>query len=104
MRTESSTEKNITPAIICTAPWRLAKVDPLEDYQLKVEFIDGTHGFVKMKQLIMSQNAGIFARLSDVSKFKQVYLDYGAVTWPDEIDLAPDAMYHAIKHHGVWVL
>jgi len=26
------------------------------------------------------------------------------VTWPGEIDLAPDAMYEGIKATGVWVL
>jgi hypothetical protein len=25
--------------------------------------------------------------------FERVFIDYGAVAWPGEIDLAPDAMY-----------
>jgi hypothetical protein len=104
MRTESITEKDIAPAIICTVPWRLTKINPLEDYKLEVEFIDGTHGFVEMKQLIMSQKAGVFAKLIDVATFNQVRLEYGAVTWPYEIDLAPDAMYDEIKRNGVWIL
>jgi hypothetical protein len=29
---------------------------------------------------------------------------YGAVTWPGEIDLAPDAMYAAIAAEGKWAL
>jgi hypothetical protein len=28
----------------------------------------------------------------------------GAVTWPGEIDLAPDAMHDEIKKNGKWVL
>jgi hypothetical protein len=32
--------------------------------------------------------------------FEQAYLDLGMVTWPGEIDLAPDAMYREIKQHG----
>jgi hypothetical protein len=28
--------------------------------------------------------------------FAQVFIDYGAVAWPGEIDLAPDAMYAQI--------
>lgn len=104
MRTQSVTEKNIAPAIICTVPWRLTKIKSLEDYKLEVEFVDGTHGFVEMKQLIMSQKAGVFAKLIDVSIFNQVRLEYGAVTWPYEIDLAPDAMYDEIKRNGIWIL
>jgi hypothetical protein len=28
----------------------------------------------------------------------------GSVSWPDEIDLASDAMYEAISRDGAWVL
>ena len=63
MRTGSITKKNITPTIICTAPWRLTRVKPLQNYSLEVEFIDGTHGFVKMEQRIMNPKAGVFASL-----------------------------------------
>ncbi|MBT0893743.1 hypothetical protein KI811_07950 [Geobacter hydrogenophilus] len=31
-------------------------------------------------------------------------MEYGAVTWPGEIDLAPDAMYQNIKQYDKWVL
>jgi hypothetical protein len=104
MRTESTTEKNIAPAIVCTVPWRLTKIKPLENYKLEVEFIDGVHGFVEMKQLIMSQKAGIFANLRDINIFNQAHLEHGAVIWPGEIDLAPDAMHDEIKQHGTWIL
>lgn len=104
MRKKSITEKDIAPAIICKVPWRLAQVKPLKDYAIEVTFVDGTHGFVEMEQMIMNQNAGVFAKLKDIDLFNQVYLEHGAVTWPGEIDLAPDAMYDEIKQHGKWVL
>jgi hypothetical protein len=53
---------------------------------------------------VHSSKAGLFAALSDPTLFAQVTLDMGAVTWPGELDLAPDAMYSAIKEHGVWTL
>src|SRR3989304_1232612 len=104
MRTETSTEKNITHAITCNVPWHVTKVKPLEDYKLEVEFIDGTHGFVKMEHRVMSSEAGVFAKLMDINTFNQAHIEYGAVTWPNEIDLAPDAMYDEIKPNGVWIL
>jgi hypothetical protein len=104
MRTESNTEKNISPPIKCTAPWRVTKVKPLEDYKLEVTFIDGTHGFVEMKQMIMSAEAGVFTSLRDINIFNQVHLEYGVTTWPGELDLAPDAMYDEIKSNGIWIL
>jgi hypothetical protein len=37
------------------------------------------------------------APLRDPEFFKRVFLDHGAVAWPGDIDLAPDAMYEAIQ-------
>jgi len=37
--------------------------------------------------------AGALARLRAAEFFQQVFIDSGAVAWPGEIDLAPDAMY-----------
>jgi hypothetical protein len=44
--------------------------------------------------------AGVFAALRDPSLFAQAALDYGAVSWPGELDLAPDAM-HAERTRGM---
>jgi hypothetical protein len=104
MRKTSITEKNIAPGIICTAPWRLTKVKPLANYRLEVEFIDGTHGYVEMANRVNSEKAGVFALLKDIHLFDKVHLEHGAVTWPGEIDLAPDVMHDEIKRHGTWVL
>jgi hypothetical protein len=34
--------------------------------------------------------------------FEQVHVEHGAVTWPGEIDLAPDAMHQAIQALAEW--
>jgi hypothetical protein len=47
---------------------------------------------------------GVFAALKDPIVFEQVRVDDGAVTWPGNLDLAPDAMYQAIKSQGEWIL
>ncbi len=104
MRKKTITKKNITPAIICRAPWRLTNVKPLANYKLEVEFTDGTSGLVDISHRIMSENAGIFATLKDIDLFNQVYLEHGAVTWPGEIDLAPDVMHDEIQTYGKWIL
>ncbi len=52
--------------------------------------------------LIASPNAGVFARLRDRTLFAQAHIEMGAVVWPGELDLAPDAMHAAIKEHGEW--
>lgn len=104
MCSKSITKEDITPRIICTALWRLAKVRALPNYLLEVEFIDALHGFVNMAGLIMSNKAGVFAALKYTLLFNQAYLEFGVVTWPGEIDLAPDEMYEQIKQKGTWIL
>ena len=93
---------SITPEIRPSMPWRVREVAALDDYRLFVRFADGTSGTVDMSALIASPNAGVFERLNDRGLFAAVYIEHGAVVWPGELDLAPDAMQAAIKRHGEW--
>src|SRR5919198_6275659 len=72
-----------------SAPWRIAEVRPLPDFGLWVRFIDGTEGTVSMSGFLRSSHAGVFTALLDEAIFSRLYLEYGAVTWPGELDLAP---------------
>jgi hypothetical protein len=85
-------------------PWRVVEVNPLPGFRLSVRFVDGTTGTVDLSELIRSARAGVFAQLADVSLFNQVFVQRGAVTWPGDLDLAPDAMYTEIKKNGEWTL
>jgi len=76
----------------------------LPGFRLRVRFNDGTQGTVALSGLVHSDRAGVFAALRDEALFSQVALNYGTVTWPGELDLAPDAMYDAIRRDGEWVL
>jgi Protein of unknown function (DUF2442) len=62
-------------------------------YRLCVRFADGSGGRV---QLAPEDFTGVLAPLREPSFFRQVFVDHGAVAWPGEIDLAPDAMYRQI--------
>ena len=84
-------------------PWRVASVQALTAFRLRVRFVDGTEGMVDLAALIHSPGAGVFAALADPLIFSQVFVEHGAVTWSGEIDLAPDAMYAKIKKAGTWV-
>jgi hypothetical protein len=79
-------------------------VEALPGFRLRVAFADGLTGFVDMSRMVHSPQAGVFAKLADPSLFAQATLDYGAVAWPGELDLAPDAMHSAIQEHREWTL
>ncbi len=81
--------------------WDVVEVKPLENLGLFVRFADGLAGEVRFTPENLT---GVFMPLNDPAFFKQVYLDHGAVAWPGQIDLAPDAMYKEIKEKGVAML
>ncbi|HTV90360.1 MAG TPA: DUF2442 domain-containing protein [Stellaceae bacterium] len=86
------------------APWRVAETEALPGFRLRVRFNDGSGGIVEMAVFIHSDAAGVFAALRDEELFRQATVTLGAVTWPGDLDLAPDAMHHAIKQHGKWIV
>lgn len=46
----------------------------------------------------------VFEGLRDATLFSRAGIYLGTVSWPGEIDLAPDAMYDEIRGNGVWVV
>ncbi len=80
--------------------WDIVEVTPKSGYGLFVRFKDGASGLVRLRE---EQLTGALEPLRDERFFEQVFIDHGAVAWPGEIDLAPDAMYADVlgKREGV---
>lgn len=74
--------------------WDIVQVIPKPDHCLFVRFKDGLEGFVRLRE---EQLTGVLAALQDQQFFERVFIDQGAVAWPGEIDLAPDAMYAEVS-------
>lgn len=108
MRAESTTDEDPSASLIAEAaprsPWRVTAAEALPGFRLRVAFADGLTGTVDMSRMVHSPKAGVFAALAAPSLFAQVKLDLGAVTWPGDLDLAPDAMHAAIQERSVWLL
>ena len=56
-----------------------------------------------MDALIHSARAGVFASLADPAMFARASVSYGAVTWPNGVDMAPDAMHDVIEAAGEYM-
>jgi Protein of unknown function (DUF2442) len=95
---------HIIPTIMPRMPWRVKTVKPLENFSLWVCFNDGVEGIVDLSARVHSSQAGVFSTLATPKVFEAVHVQYGAVVWENGVDIAPDAMYAAIKAHGKWVL
>ena len=81
--------------------WDVIEVQIKKELTLWVHFADNTSGYIKFSSQFLT---GVFAPLKDPLFFKKVFISDGVLTWPGEIDLAPDAMYHQIREKGERVL
>lgn len=84
------------------ADWRVTQVSVVGDHAIRVRFVDGLEGVVRF---LPGFFRGVFSHLLDPAEFRQASVVSGAVTWPGELDLAPDAMHEQIRQHGgEWVV
>jgi len=87
---------------------RTAEIEPAirNKDRWRVIFVDGTAGEVDMCRFLSNSNIDgtIFESLRDPAGYSQAQVVRSAILWPSGADLAPDAMYDAIREHGVWVL
>jgi hypothetical protein len=108
MRTEPNTGEYspavVAPEVSPRSPWRVTGVEALPGLRLRVVFADGLSGTVDLSAMVESPRAGVFSALREPVLFAQVRVECGAVTWPGDLDLAPDAMHDAIQERGEWRL
>lgn len=97
-----SQDRSIT--ITPSSKWSVVSLTILENYKLKVKFLDDTTGIIDMKIYIESPKAGVFKELKDINLFKQAYIELGAVTWPNGLDIAPDRMHKELQDKDIWIM
>jgi hypothetical protein len=69
--------------------WNVKKVIPLPNYRIRVEIEDGRIGVFDVTPYL---DHGVFTELRDVRYFNRVGIQFGAVTWPNEQDIAPETL------------
>lgn len=73
---------------------RVVKVSALPNYTLALVFNDGVRGEVSLADRLFGP---MFEPLKDPAFFARVSVDaFGAVCWPNDVDLAPDALYRKV--------
>jgi hypothetical protein len=81
--------------------WDVIEARVLEPGRFCVKFADGLEGTVRFAP---SAYRGVFAKLKDPEEFAKLRVEGYFVTWPGELDLAPDALYAGIRHSGEYLL
>ena len=69
--------------------WDVKIVKPKPDYKIYVETEDGRKGIFDMRPYL---ERGMFRELKDKNYFNQVGILFGAVTWPNEQDIASETL------------
>lgn len=103
MRTITDTKQNHATGVAPPIPWRVSRVEALPSFRFSVQFEDGTEGVVDMSKFL-ARDCGVFKVLRNVETFNTVRVEHGAVTWPGELDLAPDRMHDELQEVDVYVM
>ncbi len=70
---------------------KAVQANPLDGFRVWLKFADGAEGVVDLSDLA---GRGVFKGWSSRKVFEAVTVnERGAVVWPSEIDLCPDALY-----------
>jgi len=70
---------------------KILAADPLPNFRLHLTFADGTDGVADLSDIA---GKGVFQAWLQPGVFEQVAVtEYGAVLWPDDLDLCPDTLY-----------
>ncbi len=71
--------------------WTVKSVKPLDNYWLFLTFEDEEQRYFDMKPLL---NTGVFRALKDPEIFRTVKVAFDSIAWNDDIDIAPETLYH----------
>jgi len=74
--------------------WDVKLVKPKSNYKIYVEIEDGRKGLFDMNPYL---DRGVFKELKNINYFNQVGILFGAITWPNEQDIAPETLISEMK-------
>lgn len=79
---------------------KVRKVKALGDHRLEIAFSDGTVGARDFSDIL--QRTGRMAEpLKDAAYFQRVFIEDGALTWPNGYDWDPIALHDEMKQAGL---
>ena len=79
---------------------RVRKLERLGDHRLKLWFVDGQVGEWDFSN-IKTRTGEMATPLRDPAYFDRVFLEMGALTWPNGYDWCPQALYDDMATAGV---
>ena len=78
---------------------KVTKLDRLGGYRLRLRFNDGSEGVHDFAALAREPGS-MLAPLQDPAFFARVFLEFGALTWPNGFDVAPEWLRREMEAAG----
>lgn len=70
----------------------VVEVKPLDGFKAHFVFSDGTEREIDLDQYV---RGGVFEPIrNDPELFRNMFVENGTITWPGEVDIAPDTLYY----------
>ena len=71
----------------------------LGDFRLKVSFSDGSSGAHDFSSMVLEPGP-LLVPLREPEYFGRAFLDFGAVSWPNGFDIAPEWLRREMQNAG----
>ncbi len=78
---------------------KIVRVEPVSASLLRLEFSDGTAGDYDVRPLI-DRATELTHPLEDPGFFASVFLELGALAWPNGFELSPSAVHRELREKG----
>jgi len=78
---------------------KVSRLEGLGGFQLRVRFNDGSEGVHDFAAMVQEIGAAL-EPLRDAQYFARVFLEFGAPTWPNGFDIAPEWLRREMEAAG----
>ena len=78
---------------------KVTRIENLGGFRLRVIFNDGSRGVHNFASLL-SEQGPMLEPLRDESYFARIFLEFGAPTWPNGFDIAPEWLHREMEEAG----
>ena len=78
---------------------KIVRVEPVPGFLLRLEFSDGTAGEYDLGPLI-DRATELTRPLGEPGYFSSVFLELGALAWPNGYELSPSAVHRELREKG----
>lgn len=78
---------------------KLVQIRPAGDAQLDLTFSNGSTARWSAADPI-ARNTELTAPLADLTYFARVFIEAGALAWPNGLELSPVALHRKLDEHG----